>query len=209
MSTQQNFRTAFNGFNREDVVSYIEYLNAQHAAEISQLNSELEFLRSRPEVQDEVSVPEEQNASTEELEALRAQNAALKAQLREAIEIGTDIENQLNASFEEKVQLLAELEAARNQQFTFESKKNDELEAYRRAERMERMAQERANQIYQKANGVIADATCQITNAAEQLGLLSESVMEQLEQLRQAVSGSNQALKDAAASMYALRPEEE
>ena len=43
---QQTFRSALNGFNREDVVHYIEYLNTQHAAEVSQLQSELEFLRN-------------------------------------------------------------------------------------------------------------------------------------------------------------------
>ena len=28
MSTPQNFRSAFNGFNREDVVHYLEYISA-------------------------------------------------------------------------------------------------------------------------------------------------------------------------------------
>ena len=43
---QQTFRTALNGFNRDDVVHYIEFLNAQHSAEVARLQSELEFLRS-------------------------------------------------------------------------------------------------------------------------------------------------------------------
>ena len=47
--SQQTFRSAFNGFNREDVVRYIEYLNAQHASEINRLNSELAFLRDQAE----------------------------------------------------------------------------------------------------------------------------------------------------------------
>lgn len=220
MATQQNFRTAFNGFNREDVVHFIEYMNSKHAAEISQLNSELEFFRSKPETQEEPSVLEEQAARIEELVAqcaaleedlaiLRTEKAELEAQLSEAMDAGTEIENQLNAALEEKAQLAADLESARNQKTSFESRQNEELEAYRRAERTERMAQERANQMYQKATGVIADATCKVTDAADQLGQLSEGVLAQLEQLRQAVSGSNQALKDAAACMCAIRPEEE
>ena len=220
MATQQNFRTAFNGFNREDVVHYIEYMNTKHAAEISQLNSELEFFRNKPETQAEASALEAQAARIEELvarcaaleeelEALRTEKADLETQLSEAMDAGIEIEKQLNAALDEKALLAADLEAAKNQQTAFESKKNEELEAYRRAERTERMAQERANQMYQKANGNIADATCKVTDAADQLGLLSESVMEQLEQLRQAVSGSNQALKDAAACMYTIRPEED
>ncbi|MBR3974090.1 MAG: hypothetical protein IKJ99_09110 [Oscillospiraceae bacterium] len=220
MATQQNFRTAFNGFNREDVVHYIEYMNTQHAAEIAQLNSELEFFRSKPEIQAEASALEEQAARIDELtsrcagleaelEALRAEKAELETQLGEAMDAGIEIEKQLNDALDEKALLASDLEAAKNQQTAFESRKNEELEAYRRAERAERMAQERANQMYQKANGIIADATCKVTDAADQLGHLSESVMEQLEQLRAAVSGSNQALKDAAACMSAIRPEEE
>ena len=41
---QQTFRTSLSGFNREDVVRYIEFLNAQHAAEISQLTGAVSSL---------------------------------------------------------------------------------------------------------------------------------------------------------------------
>ena len=47
MDTPRNFRSAFNGFNREDVVRYIEYMNAQHVAQVNELNIELEFLRGK------------------------------------------------------------------------------------------------------------------------------------------------------------------
>ena len=46
MSEILNFRSAFNGFHREDVVHYIEYLNAKHTTEVNQLNAELEQLLS-------------------------------------------------------------------------------------------------------------------------------------------------------------------
>jgi len=49
MSTPQNFRSAFNGFNREDVASYLEYLNSKHTAQINQLTSEADFLRTKLE----------------------------------------------------------------------------------------------------------------------------------------------------------------
>ena len=47
MDTPRNFRSALNGFNREDVVRYIEYMNAQHVAQVNELNVELEFLRGK------------------------------------------------------------------------------------------------------------------------------------------------------------------
>ena len=42
MAATQRFRSAFNGFNREDVVNYIEYLNNRHTAEMEQLNNQLQ-----------------------------------------------------------------------------------------------------------------------------------------------------------------------
>ena len=276
MATQQNFRTAFNGFNREDVVHYIEYLNSKHAAEISQLNSELDLLRNKPDPNDNTSALEDQAAridrlvarctslekdlitlrlekaqlenqlsyapcadseaeeklaaalaeieqlktqitetaeanseGDEKLTAVLAENLQLKSQIAADTKTCTDAEEKLAAALAENAQLKADLETARNQQAALESRKNEELEAYRRAERAERMAQERANQMYQKVNGVIADASCKVNDTADQLGQLSEIVMEQLEQLRQAVAGSNQALKDAADCMVTIRPEEE
>ena len=44
---QMNFRSSINGFNRDDVVHYIEYLNTKHTAEINQMNSELDYLRTQ------------------------------------------------------------------------------------------------------------------------------------------------------------------
>ena len=36
MAASQNFRSAFNGFNREDVVHYLEYLNTKHTNQVNQ-----------------------------------------------------------------------------------------------------------------------------------------------------------------------------
>ena len=47
MAMQMNFRSAFNGFNREDVVHYIEYMNSKHATELTQLQSEMDALRNQ------------------------------------------------------------------------------------------------------------------------------------------------------------------
>ena len=41
MAPVQHFRSVFHGFNRKDVVQYIEYLNNQHKAQIDQLNNQL------------------------------------------------------------------------------------------------------------------------------------------------------------------------
>ena len=45
MAPVQHFRSAFHGFNRKDVVQYIEYLNNQHKAQIEQLQNQLQSAR--------------------------------------------------------------------------------------------------------------------------------------------------------------------
>lgn len=42
MPAPQRFRSAFHGFNREDVVNYIEYLNNHYTSQIQQLHNQLQ-----------------------------------------------------------------------------------------------------------------------------------------------------------------------
>ena len=175
MTMPQNFRSAFNGFNREDVVHYIEYINARHNAEVKQLKSELDLLQSQQDEMPDVS-------------ALEAELAALR---------------------EERDQLLekiAQLEAQPVAPATVTTSAELELETYRRAERMERVARERAEQVYFQANAALADATVKVDAAALQISQMSEAVLNQLNGLQLAVNNSKQALSDASATMYAIRP---
>ena len=78
MAAQQNFRSAFNGFNREDVAHYLEYINTKHTNQINQLTAENEELRSRLAQQ-----PEEDQQAL--IEQLQAECAALNARLEELL----------------------------------------------------------------------------------------------------------------------------
>jgi len=214
MAEQQKFRAAFNGFNREDVVRYIEYMNAKHTAQINQLNSEADFLRTRQEaaavsaqqLEESKARCEALQSRCDELEARLAQqdetrNAAAEARCEE-------LERQLASLRGENTQLALERDNALRQQNALQCRVEQELEAYRRAERTERLARERAEQLYRQANGAISDATVRVDNAAAQLGGMTDQVMAQLSQLQSAISGSKQALQDAAATLYTIRPEE-
>ena len=73
MAAPQNFRSAFNGFNRQDVVHYLEYINTKHQDQINSLTAETEDLhRQLEELQ-------AQAAQIAELEALRAQIEQMQA----------------------------------------------------------------------------------------------------------------------------------
>ena len=204
MAQQQTFRTAFNGFNREDVVHYIEYLNSVHTAELNQLHSELDFLRSRE--------PVAQAEPVQDLEAMEQQNEILQqqaARIRELFDYCRELEEKLAAAEEAKVHAEEKLQAVVTQQNSFQARANEELEAYRRAERIERQAKERAEQLYQQSNGALAEASVRVEEAAGQIGQLSDLVMAQIAQLQNAVCNTRQAMKDASQILYTIRPLEE
>ena len=187
MAAALNFRSALSGFNREDVVKYIEYINAKHASELNQLRSEIEYLNSKlASVQEDADAKAQLAAALEENEALRAQVEQLQTHCE-------DLETAPPAP--QPQYLSGNLE--------------QELEAYRRAERTERMARERAELVYHQTNSALAEATVKVDEAAAQLGSMTDGILAQLNQLQTAISGSKQALHDAAATMYAIRPTNE
>lgn len=207
-----NFRSAFNGFHREDVVHYIEYLNAKHTTEVNQLNAELEQLRIQNAVPADVAELQQQLAAAQEInDQLQAQIAELEERCgimgQQEVE-AEEVTDAPAANLEERCQELErQLEEARSStaaasQYHFAQ----ELEAYRRAERAEREAKERAELVYRQANGALADATVKVDEAFFQIGELADKVSEQLSQLQQAVTVSRQALSDATASLYHIAP---
>ncbi len=168
MAHFQNFRTALGGFNREDVVRYIEYMNNQHRSQIEQLNTQLQLAKSE--------LAKNGNAAelAAKLEAAEARCAQLEAQLAEG-----------------------------------GAPQGTELEAYRRAERTERIARERAAQIYAQANGVLADATQKVDAAATQIGEIADQINSQLQGYQASINSGKALLQEAVSAMTAIRPEEQ
>ena len=175
MSAPQNFRSAFNGFNREDVVRYLEYINTKHTTQVNQLNSEIDYLRTRIEtMQPDATIAQERDALQARVQELEARCA----QLEQA------------AAAPSAVVAAPVAEAAEAAPVAVSYNTSDELEAYRRAERTERLAKERAELVYHQVNGVLADATVKVDGVAAEIGVMADAVMQQLTQLQNAVSGS-------------------
>ena len=136
---------AFHGFNREDVVRFLETATARHTAEVNQLQDDVARLEKELAALREQQTPE---VSREELEALRGENTRLKAQIEE-------LEAQLT-----------EPEAPVGDQTNW---KDEELAAYRRAETVERQARNRAAQMYHRVNGLIADLAARMEGSKAEM----------------------------------------
>lgn len=201
MAVTHNFRSALGGFNREDVVHYIEYINAKHASQINQLTSEADELRVKLNQLQSTPVQEDHTAE------LEAKCEELTAQLEQACSANTALEEEC-ALFRAQA---AALEDAQQQIETLKQQLEQvnlkELDAYRRAERMERLARERSEQIYQQATGTLAQATSQVDNAAALFRQIADRVNSQMTELQAAVESSKNALQDAATTMYTIRPQ--
>ena len=191
-----NFRSSLHGFNRQDVANYLEYLNNRHAAQVNQLNTDLEALRRQAE------------APAED-----PQRTALEARCRE-------LEQQLEAARKERDEALAQREPAEQKLASARQDReaallrscgekleaNRELEAYRRAERTERMARERAEQVYSETGTVLTQASNRIEAALRQMTGISQQVTGQLDTLQTAIASSRLALQDAAQTIDKLKP---
>ena len=166
----QHFRTALSGFNKQDVVRYIEYLNNQHNAQVAQLKNQLRNAQSAADEQLKA-----------QLEAAQARCAELEAKLNEVPEVPA----------------VAAPAAPTDQ----------ELEAYRRAEQAERLAMERAQQIYTQANAILADTTAKAETAYACIADLAQQANAQMQAYQEAIAGSQTLFRDAVDALCAVKPE--
>lgn len=191
-----NFRSSLHGFNRQDVANYLEYLNNRHAAQVNQLNTDLEALRRQAE------------APAED-----PQRTALEARCRE-------LEQQLEAARKERDEALAQREAAEQKLASARAGPGGgPAPVLRRkaggqpgagslspAERTERMARERAEQVYSETGTVLTQASNRIEAALRQMTGISQQVTGQLDTLQTAIASSRLALQDAAQTIDKLKP---
>lgn len=224
METNQNFRSALNGFNREDVVSYISLLSNRHETQINALRTEADELRQEIHSWEQTSWDLKQR-----LEDMEKLNAELEEQLDRQEQQHGDAEadraalEQLQAELGEKIARISMLEqtadrqakeiARLNQELSTACQKSAqpdysaELNAYRRAESAERRAMERVNQMCDQANGVMAEASVRVQQSAQEITALAANVQAELEKLQQALGNSGTVFADTAAMLGAIRPE--
>ena len=211
MNEPQTFRSAFNGFHREDVVNHIAYMTTKHESLVKELRSENDTLRTeleelRAQMDDDTAAQDRAADLERDLEAKGQELSDLREELETANQLLNEQAEQLAALREE----LEEAKEAAAKPAAIEKSANhwDELRAYRRAETAERQAKERVNDLYTSANTALrgAGSTLADTNAAFEA--LAEKFREDLVELMNAIETGKTALTTAADTLDTLRPEE-
>ena len=167
MAPVQHFRSALNGFNREDVVHYIEYLNNFFNSQIQQLNTQLQNAMAKP-------AAEEDSELRSQLDAALAKCAELEEQLAAKSEAGAQ-----GAAVPSCTE--AELEAYRRAE-------KAERMAHERAQQIYAQANAVLAEAALKAEEAATQISAAADQAAAQLKACQESVLGTKETFQEAVS---------------------
>lgn len=205
MSDVSRFRSAINGFNRTDVVNYVESVSIEHQKQLRQLQNELAQLRT------------ENGALAEERDTLSRRNGELEAALSAAqTALAAEQEARKNAE-DEALRLLEQLpeEAgtaadAANAPEVAESAPDDELAAYRRAALTEQNAAARARRLQAHVTALCDNTRSRYQNTGEEISALSVDLTAGIERLQDALAELQLILDQSEEAFEALElPEEE
>lgn len=175
MAEISKFRSALGGFNREDVVNYIESMSLEQQKQLRKLQEENEKLKGEKNALAELLA-----AANGELNTLREQDAALSEQV--------ELLAQQAAELAEQVAQQPEQEQEQPEQEQAPSYPSLELEAYRRAEQAERNAAVRADRVYRQLSSLCEQARERYVDAGDEIAALSEDLSANLSRLQETLA---------------------
>lgn len=174
MADFTKFRTSIGGFNRDDVVHYIETASVEHLKELRQVKDANEKLEA------------EKAALRAELDETKKKLTAANAKLDRMTVEDASLQQQVETLAQEAAELAqraADAEAAPEKNYT-----EEELEAYRRAEAMERNALVRAQRLKEKLSQLCQSAHTRYTDSGEELEALSQDLSSVLSRMQDTIA---------------------
>ena len=211
MSDFSKFRTAVSGFNRTDVVSYIESTSIEHQKALRKLTDERDKLAA-----ENARLQVELAGLQKRLEQAQADNDALSGQVNALAQEGSDLAEQLKKSEEARQELLIrpapqpeepaepapqpeepETENEPDEPVQEPSLTEKELTAYRRAEQTERNAAVRARRIYAQLSNLCEDARTRYMDSGEEIAALAADLSTGLSRLQDAFAEVQVIFDDA------------
>ena len=209
MADFSKFRTAVSGFNRTDVVNYIESTSIEHQKALRKLTDERDKLSA-----ENARLQVELAGLQKRLEQAQADNGALSEQVNALAQEGSELAEQLKSSEAARQELLtrpapqpeeapAQLpeepeEAQKPEEPAQEpSLTEKELTAYRRAEQTERNAAVRARRIYTQLSNLCEDARSRYLDSGEEIAALAADLSTGLARLQDAFAEVQVIFDDA------------
>ena len=208
MADFSKFRTAVSGFNRTDVVNYIESASIEHQKALRKLTDERDRLAGEnaglqtqlEALQAQLQQAKEEAASrSEELRQAKEENESLSEQLNTLAQEGAELAEQLKQA-ESAPQPEAEAEPdvqPKEPAQDAPSVTEQELAAYRRAEQAERNAAVRARRIYAQLSNLCEDARGRYLDSGEEIAALTADLSTGLSRLQDALADVQVIFDDA------------
>ena len=192
MADFSKFRSSLNGFNRLDVADYIEALCAEHRKALASAQEEADALtRQLQEV-------------WQSLEAQNARSAALESEL-DATRTALD---ETQAALEQALSDLTEPEAPQEPAAEVPDYTSLELEAYRRAEAMERSSTQRAARLRTRLDELLEQVSSRCEQTGQEIQVLTDDIRTNLKRLEDTLSDLDEIFDETSASFRAMDAEE-
>ena len=190
------FRTSLNGFNRADVTEFIENLCADHQKELAAAR------------EDSSAMANQLDDTLQALEQQIAQNATLQKELddtKSALEFAQEaLEEALTMPDEPAV---VEEEIVEPEEEEIEEPEEAapdytalELEAYRRAEAMERASSLRAARLHQQLDALMEQISGRYGQTGQEIQALTEDIRTNLQRLTETLSDLDAIFDEATDS---------
>ena len=164
MADFSRFRSSLGGFNRSDVANYIEALSAEHQKQLKAEKAERENVMTQ--LKELRRTLEQANAEKKALEEELAQAKAAQEETQKMLE------EALNMEPDEPEEDYSSME----------------LEAYRRAEAMERATGERTAKVRQQLTNLLEETSGRYEQVGQDIKSLSEDLGDHLSRLQEALS---------------------
>ncbi len=190
------FRTAINGFHRADVTNFIEASAREHQTALEQAQQQLEeTTRQLNEAMQQL------DAANRQLEEQQKAEDTLRQELEEskkALDEQTAMSNELLQQLDETETALKATQTALEEAMTPEPEPAEapeaqpdyttlELEAYRRAEAMERLSAERSAKLRTELNGLLDQVSSRYEQTGTEIQALTEDIRTNLQRLMESM----------------------
>ena len=192
MADFSKFRSALNGFNRSDVANYIETSSAEHQRALQALQMQVDNLTGELE------------QAQAALDAQVSRNTELQKQLEET---ETALKSTEEALDEAMTMLTEEPEPVEEEEETPDYA-SMELEAYRRAEAMERASSERVAKVNQQLNDLLDQVSGRYEQTGQEIQVLTEDIRINLARLEEALSDLNVIFEETTQTFDTMDPAE-